>query len=80
MKDATATAPYGSLWSNGVILVTTKEGDGSSRPGKYPVEGSMSQPTKMVELADPITYMRLHNEAVLTRNPDGEHYLIRNRR
>lgn len=25
----------------------------------------------MVELADPITYMRLHNEAVLTRNPMG---------
>src|SRR5690625_7131738 len=32
----------------------------------------MSQPTSNVELADPVTYMRLHNESVLTRNPLGE--------
>src|SRR3546814_19355033 len=32
----------------------------------------MSQATREIELADPITYMRLHNEAVLTRDPLGE--------
>jgi TonB-linked SusC/RagA family outer membrane protein len=69
MKDATATALYGSRGANGVILVTTKEG----REGKAKIdirfEEALSQPTQMVKLADPITYMQLHNEAVKTRNP-----------
>uniref|UniRef100_UPI0032177AB7 TonB-dependent receptor n=1 Tax=uncultured Draconibacterium sp. TaxID=1573823 RepID=UPI0032177AB7 len=71
MKDATATALYGARGANGVILVTTKEG----REGKAKVsarfETSMSQATKDVELADPLTYMNLHNEAVRTRDPLG---------
>lgn len=71
MKDATATALYGSRGANGVILVTTKEGAEGSAKVDIRFESSMSQPTKMVELADPITYMKLHNEAVLTRNPMG---------
>ncbi|MDR2773850.1 MAG: TonB-dependent receptor [Tannerella sp.] len=68
MKDATATALYGSRGANGVILVTTKEG----REGKTKVdiryEEALSRPTSMVKLADPITYMKLHNEAVQTRD------------
>lgn len=31
----------------------------------------MSRPTRTVDLADPITYMKLHNEAVRTRDPLG---------
>ena len=27
------------------------------------------QPTKRIELADPITYMKMHNEAYITRDP-----------
>lgn len=71
MKDATATALYGARGANGVILVTTKEG----REGKVQVnariENSFSSPTQMVKLADPVTYMKMHNEAVLTRDPNG---------
>ena len=71
MKDATAAALYGSRGANGVILVTTKEG----KEGKVNItvrfETSLSQPTDRVDLADPITYMRLHNEAVRTRDPLG---------
>src|SRR5690606_25800900 len=33
------------------------------------VENSLSAATRDVEMADPITYMKLGNEAVLTRNP-----------
>lgn len=69
LKDATATALYGARGANGVVLVTTKEG----REGKTQVfirlENSFSSPTKTVEMADPITYMRLANEAAATRNP-----------
>ncbi len=71
MKDATATALYGSRGANGVILVTTKEGVEGKAVINVRYEGATSQPTSMVELADPITYMKLHNEAVRTRDPLG---------
>lgn len=71
MKDATATALYGSRGANGVILVTTKEGSVGKAQISVRFEESISKPTSMVRLADPITYMRLHNEAVRTRDPLG---------
>ncbi|WP_235841589.1 SusC/RagA family TonB-linked outer membrane protein [Confluentibacter sediminis] len=71
MKDATATALYGSRGANGVILVTTKSGAIGKAKINIRVENVSSSPTKMVELADPITYMQLHNEAVRTRDPLG---------
>lgn len=71
MKDATATALYGARGANGVILVSTKEGKEGKTQVAIRYETSVSSPTKMVELADPITYMKLHNEAVLTRDPLG---------
>ncbi|HWK56711.1 MAG TPA: TonB-dependent receptor [Parapedobacter sp.] len=69
MKDATATALYGSRAANGVILVTTKRGKEGKPSIMLRLEHSISAPTKNVELADPVTYMKLHNEAILTRNP-----------
>lgn len=69
MKDATATALYGARGANGVILVTTKRGTEGATKIFFRLENSFSSPTSNVELADPITYMRLHNEAVMTRNP-----------
>ncbi|MFA5327675.1 MAG: TonB-dependent receptor [Prolixibacteraceae bacterium] len=71
MKDATATALYGSRGANGVILVTTKEGTEGKAQINIRFENSLSAPTRRVELADPVTYMRLHNEAVRTRDPLG---------
>ena len=71
MKDATATALYGARGANGVILVTTKEGKEGPVRLNVRYETSMSKPTKTIDLADPITYMELHNEAVLTRDPLG---------
>lgn len=71
LKDATSTALYGARGANGVILVTTKEGSEGKAKVSVRVENSLSAPTKNVELADPITYMRLGNEAVLTRDPLG---------
>jgi TonB-linked SusC/RagA family outer membrane protein len=71
MKDATATALYGSRGANGVILVTTKEGSEGKARVNIRFEEALSRPTDMVKLADPVTYMKLHNEAVQTRNPLG---------
>lgn len=69
MKDATATALYGARGANGVILITTKEGKVENAKFNFRYENSFSAPTKNVELVDPITYMRMENEAVSTRNP-----------
>ena len=71
MKDATATALYGARGANGVVLVKTKEG--KEGPAKLNVryERSISMPTRSLEIADPITYMRLHNQAISTRDPLG---------
>lgn len=71
MKDATATALYGSRGANGVILVTTKEGKEGKAIINIRFENSISMPTQQIELADPITYMEKHNEAVRTRDPLG---------
>ncbi|GAA4304607.1 TonB-dependent receptor [Compostibacter hankyongensis] len=71
LKDATATALYGSRAANGVILVTTKEGAVGKAHLSFRVENSFSMPTQNVELADPVTYMKLSNEATLTRDPLG---------
>lgn len=69
MKDANATALYGARGANGVILVTTKEGREGTVKVQFRAEGSYSSPTENVKLADPVTYMKLHNEAVRTRDP-----------
>ena len=69
MKDATATALYGSRAANGVILVKTKEGRKSKAKVNVRYEHSLSQPTQEIELeTDPQIYMRLHNEAIKTRD------------
>jgi TonB-linked SusC/RagA family outer membrane protein len=67
MKDANATALYGARGANGVILVTTKEGREGKVRVQFRAEGSYSAPTETVRLTDPVTYMKLHNEAVRTR-------------
>lgn len=69
MKDATATALYGARGANGVILVTTKEGKEGKAKLSVRFENSFSSATQDVKLSDPITFMKMHNEAVLTRNP-----------
>ena len=67
MKDANSAALYGARGANGVILVTTKEGVAEKLSINVRAELSSSANSSLVELADPITYMKLHNEARITR-------------
>lgn len=71
MKDATATALYGARGANGVISVTTKEGREGKVAVNVRIENSFSTPTSRVDQADPVTYMRMQNEAIKTRDPLG---------
>ncbi|WP_291591419.1 TonB-dependent receptor [Bacteroides sp.] len=64
LKDASATAVYGVRGANGVILIKTKPG----KIGKPTVSAdyyeSFTRFTKMVDLADGVTYMKAANEAM----------------
>ncbi|SMC58452.1 TonB-linked outer membrane protein, SusC/RagA family [Pedobacter africanus] len=70
LKDASANALYGARGANGIILITTKQGKEGKPKINVRYENSISSATKNVELADPITYMQLHNEAYVTRQPN----------
>lgn len=70
LKDATATALYGSRGANGVMLVTTKSGQLGGKPTiNIRIEGRMSMPTQIPKIADAYTYMNMFNEAVEARTP-----------
>ncbi|MCM1111044.1 MAG: TonB-dependent receptor [Clostridium sp.] len=73
LKDASATAIYGSKGANGVVLITTKHG----RDGKINVnvkfETSYNTRTKTPEFVDGVTYAQLLNEANITR-AKGEYF------
>lgn len=69
LKDATASAVYGSRGANGVILVTTKMGVEGPAKINVRVEQRVSTATQKLQVADPVTFMKMHNEALLTRNP-----------
>jgi len=71
LKDAAATALYGSRGANGVLLITTKVGASGQAVINVRLENRLSGNTKSYKLADNISYMRLANEAVLTRDPLG---------
>lgn len=65
MKDATATALYGTRGANGVMIVTTKSGANLDKPViNFTVETNMSRPTSTPKFVDGATYMKLYNEAI----------------
>jgi TonB-linked SusC/RagA family outer membrane protein len=71
LKDATATALYGARGANGVMLITTRQGRNMERAKiNIRLEGQMTAPTQIVELADGVSYMELFNEARKTRGAD----------
>lgn len=93
LKDAAATAMYGSLGANGVILITTKKG----AIGKINLTAQYLQGytdfTKLPKMADAGEYMNLKNEAQIasgllptytqdyidsTLSPAANHYVYPN--
>lgn len=68
LKDATATAMYGTRGANGVMIVTTKSGQNLLKPIiNFRLETSMSQLTSVPEMVGGVDYMKLYNEALTTR-------------
>ena len=68
LKDASATAIYGSRGANGVVLITTKRGKEGKVNIDVKVEGGYNTRTRTPEFVDGYTYASLLNEARITRN------------
>jgi len=70
LKDASATAIYGSRGANGVILITTKRGQAGKIKIKAKGEATYSSLTKVPEFVDGVQWAQMANEARITRNQD----------
>ncbi len=72
LKDASATAIYGSRGANGVMIVTTKGGEYNSKTSiNVTAENSFNYLDKFPEFVDGATYMDMYNKAALARNPSA---------
>lgn len=71
LKDASATAIYGSRGANGVLIVTTKKGvENSKTKVSMTFENSFQSPMNFPDFVDGATWMELYNEALATRGKD----------
>ncbi len=75
LKDATATALYGTRGANGVMIITTKRGRNIDKPiinARF--ETTMLTPTSKPKTVDAVTYMNMYNEALRDRRGNGLPY------
>ncbi|XOV92429.1 MAG: SusC/RagA family TonB-linked outer membrane protein [Bacteroidota bacterium] len=64
LKDAASSAIYGARAAYGVILITTKKGQGGAKVN-YTANFARSAPTIWPEFADPLDAIYAHNDAAL---------------
>jgi len=73
LKDASATAIYGSRGANGVVIVTTKRGKGDQSHLTFNYYSGLQKATNMIKMLDASQFAGLHNEimenAGLAKNP-----------
>ncbi|HTH54410.1 MAG TPA: TonB-dependent receptor [Cyclobacteriaceae bacterium] len=68
LKDASASAIYGSRAASGVILVTTKRGTKGSSKFQYDAWVGVTQPFRLFKMLNADQYMTMKNEAVVNLN------------
>jgi len=85
LKDADATAIYGSRGANGVILITTKKGNAGGTRFDLNVYTGGGQVTRMIQMMNTQQYMAMYHEAYqndglpfpnITTNPSDNNYDI----
>lgn len=75
LKDASATAMYGSRGANGVLIITTKSGQDLDRPKiSFRVEANVTMPTSKPKFVDGARFMELYNEAVTSQGTGATLY------
>ena len=73
LKDAASASIYGSRAANGVILITTKRGIKSGTSVTYDVNVGIQNATYFPEKADPVTWLKLENEAQINSGAEPAH-------
>ena len=63
LKDASATAIYGSRGANGVVIITTKKGKEGKPKVEVGIKGSVQQISRKVNMLDAYHYALYQNEA-----------------
>ncbi|TLX76223.1 TonB-dependent receptor [Labilibacter sediminis] len=75
LKDASASAIYGSRGSNGVVIITTKTGKVGKMKVSYDVSFGLQEASKTIDMLDAYEYAKLsrdgHNNAYLDAVPNG---------
>lgn len=75
LKDASATAIYGSRGANGVVLITTKRGAAGPLEINFGAQVGFQKATRRPQFLDAYDYARLYNEGL---NNDGKPSLYSN--
>lgn len=65
LKDASATAIYGSRGANGVVIITTKRGEKGSEKVEFSTNFTFSKIAKRIQVLDAFNYANYQNEEVL---------------
>ncbi len=73
LKDASATAIYGSKGANGVVLITTRQGHSGKVKIEAKVETTYNTRTRTPEYVDAYSYAQMMNEALITRNREPKY-------
>lgn len=68
LKDASATAIYGSRGANGVVLITTKKGKMGADKVELNLNTSVSHVIREIKMLDAYGYASMQNEAVSNAN------------
>lgn len=71
LKDAAAVAPYGVAGANGVILITTKQGQTGKPTLSYTGYYGVQNPTNIPRFVDAVQYAKLRNEAAINDAKPG---------
>jgi TonB-linked SusC/RagA family outer membrane protein len=74
LKDASATVLYGARGANGILMVTTKSGKEGGTKVSVRLDMHVATPTRMIEMLDGVSYMKLYNQARISRNPKAGTY------
>lgn len=75
LKDASATAIYGSRGANGVVLITTKSGKTGKQQVSYSGSVSISSPAKKLDLLNAADYKRVLN-AIIDEGGESDIYRV----
>ncbi len=74
LKDASATAIYGSRGANGVIIITTKKGQSGKPKFNYKLTTRVGEATNLIDVLDADQYVDMQNEWNAMNEWDPEFY------